>query len=82
MPLSLPDKGSRTRLTFRFEISRIRGQVMNHNIETPWGQVEADPAELQLGELIVTDEGAELEVIGLDPLTFDLAPEVDEDWGE
>lgn len=55
---------------------------MNHIIETPWGQVEADPAELQLGELVVTDEGAELEVTLLDPLTFDLAPEVDEDWGE
>ena len=28
------------------------------------------------------DCGAELEVIGLDPLEVDLAPEVEEDWGE
>lgn len=55
---------------------------MNDAIETPWGQVEADSAELQLGELVTTDEGSELEVTGLDPLTFELAPEVDEDWGE
>ncbi|MBW7916190.1 MAG: lysine biosynthesis protein LysW [Trueperaceae bacterium] len=35
-----------------------------------------------LGELLVTDEGAELEVVGLDPLRFELAPEEAEDWGE
>ena len=55
---------------------------MSQTIETPWGVVEADPNDLQLGELVTTDEGSELEVIGLDPLTLDLAPEVDEDWGE
>ncbi|MEM8995005.1 MAG: lysine biosynthesis protein LysW [Acidobacteriota bacterium] len=26
--------------------------------------------------------GAELEILSLDPLTVDLAPEVEEDWGE
>ncbi len=55
---------------------------MNQYIDTPWGNVAADPAELQLGELVTTDEGVELEVIGLEPLALDLAPEVDEDWGE
>ncbi len=28
------------------------------------------------------DCGVELEVVGLDPITLDLAPEVEEDWGE
>lgn len=55
---------------------------MIESIETPYGLVEVDPAELQLGELVVTDEGAELEVVGLDPLRFEPAPEEDEDWGE
>lgn len=35
------------------------------------------------GEIIpCPDCGVELEVISLDPLTVDLAPEVEEDWGE
>ncbi len=51
-------------------------------IDTPYGRVDADPASLTLGELVVTDEGAELEVVGLDPLRFEVAPEEDEDWGE
>lgn len=51
-------------------------------IDTPYGRVDVDPGSLQLGELLVTDDGAELEVTGLDPLRFELAPEEDEDWGE
>lgn len=51
-------------------------------IETPFGTVEVDIASLELGELVVTDEGEELEVVGLDPLRFELAPEEEEDWGE
>ena len=35
------------------------------------------------GELVVCpDCGAELEVISVDPLELDLAPEEEEDWGE
>ena len=35
------------------------------------------------GEIVVCpDCGVELEVIGLTPLTLELAPEVEEDWGE
>jgi len=35
------------------------------------------------GEIVVCpDCGVELEVVGLDPITLDLAPEVEEDWGE
>ncbi len=51
-------------------------------LETPFGFIEIDPGTLELGELVVSDEGAELEVTGLDPLRFELAPEEDEDWGE
>lgn len=51
-------------------------------IDTPHGRVDIDPAALTLGELVVTDDGTELEVVGLDPLRFEPAPEEDEDWGE
>lgn len=35
------------------------------------------------GEIIpCPDCGAELEIVSLDPLTVELAPEVEEDWGE
>ena len=39
--------------------------------------------DLVEGEIIVCpDCGVELEVTGVEPLTFELAPEVEEDWGE
>lgn len=56
--------------------------TMLQTIDTPYGRLDLDPTGLRLGELLVTDEGAELEVVGLDPLRFELAPEEDEDWGE
>jgi alpha-aminoadipate carrier protein LysW len=41
------------------------------------------PSDLEEGEIIVCgDCGVELEVTGIDPLTLELAPEVEEDWGE
>ena len=55
---------------------------MAQRVDTPYGSLDLDPAGLELGELVVTDEGVELEVVGLDPLRFEPAPEVDEDWGE
>ena len=37
----------------------------------------------EVGEILVcADCGAELEVMGLDPVLVNLAPEVEEDWGE
>ncbi|MFQ5435519.1 MAG: lysine biosynthesis protein LysW [Anaerolineae bacterium] len=46
------------------------------------GEVPA-AADIMLGELIeCPDCGAELEVVNLNPLTVDLAPEIEEDWGE
>lgn len=39
--------------------------------------------DLEIGELIVCEDcGAEFEVLSLDPITLDTAPEVEEDWGE
>ena len=41
------------------------------------------PADAMENELIAcADCGAELEIISLDPIELDLAPEVEEDWGE
>jgi alpha-aminoadipate carrier protein LysW len=46
-------------------------------------------AELELGSdieqgeiLVCPDCGIELEVMSVDPVSVDLAPEVEEDWGE
>ena len=39
--------------------------------------------DVEVGEIIVCpDCGAELEIMGLEPLVLELAPEVEEDWGE
>jgi alpha-aminoadipate/glutamate carrier protein LysW len=41
------------------------------------------PANVMKHEIIpCQDCGTELEVLSLDPLQLDLAPEVEEDWGE
>lgn len=55
---------------------------MAQQIETQYGRLEVDAATLELGELVVTDEGVELEVVAVEPLRFEPAPEEDEDWGE
>lgn len=40
-------------------------------------------SDVEEGEIVVCpDCGVELEVMSLDPLTIELAPEVEEDWGE
>jgi alpha-aminoadipate carrier protein LysW len=39
--------------------------------------------DLEVGEIVVCpDCGVELEVMGLEPVELELAPEVEEDWGE
>lgn len=41
------------------------------------------PLDVEEGEIVVCpDCGIELEVMSLDPITLELAPEVEEDWGE
>ena len=53
-------------------------------IQCPECAAELDlMSSVEEGEIVVCpDCGAELEVMSLDPLTLDLAPEVEEDWGE
>ncbi len=39
--------------------------------------------EVLKGEIMTCPEcGAELEVVGVNPMQLDLAPQVEEDWGE
>ncbi|MFQ5615500.1 MAG: lysine biosynthesis protein LysW [Anaerolineales bacterium] len=46
------------------------------------GEVNLD-ANVEQNEIVVCpDCGVDLEVISLDPLTLDVAPMEDEDWGE
>ena len=41
------------------------------------------PADVMENELVSCPEcGAELEIMALDPIELELAPEVEEDWGE
>lgn len=43
----------------------------------------APKAVMQLGELLsCSDCGAKLEVMGVEPLSLGMAPQVEEDWGE
>lgn len=40
-------------------------------------------SDVEIGEIVVcADCGVEWEVMSLEPLTVELAPEVEEDWGE
>ena len=50
----------------------------------PECEAELDLApDVEANEIVVcADCGVELEVISLDPITLELAPEVEEDWGE
>ena len=52
------------------------------SVATDYGTVTCTPGSVRLGELFVTDDGVEVEVVRLEPLTFAEAPEEDEDWGE
>ncbi len=46
------------------------------------GEVEI-PADAMENELLSCEEcGTELEIMSLDPISLELAPEVEEDWGE
>ena len=46
------------------------------------GELNLAP-DLEIGEIVVCpDCGIELEVMSLEPVALDLAPEVEEDWGE
>ncbi|MHB9034098.1 MAG: lysine biosynthesis protein LysW [Anaerolineae bacterium] len=46
-------------------------------------EIELDINNMMVGEIIdCPDCGVELEVINTSPLTLELAPEEEEDWGE
>jgi alpha-aminoadipate carrier protein LysW len=46
------------------------------------GQVELED-DVMVAEIVECPEcGAELEVTGTSPVTLELAPEIEEDWGE
>lgn len=46
------------------------------------GELNLTP-DVEEAEIVACpDCGVELEVVSLDPLTLELAPEVEEDWGE
>jgi alpha-aminoadipate carrier protein LysW len=53
-------------------------------VECPECSAELELApDVEEGEIVVCpDCGVELEVMSLDPVVVDLAPEVEEDWGE
>ncbi len=41
------------------------------------------PGNVEIGEIVDSPiSGAELEVISVDPVTLEEAPELEEDWGE
>ena len=52
--------------------------------EDPLTGEEIDiPADVEVGEIVDSPAtGAELEVIAVDPVTLEEAPELEEDWGE
>ena len=56
---------------------------MSFQVSCPECEAEITLEEPMLGEIVpCPDCGAELEVVSLDPVEVDLAPEVEEDWGE
>ncbi|RLM56753.1 lysine biosynthesis protein LysW [Halobellus sp. Atlit-31R] len=52
--------------------------------EDPLTGEEIDiPADVEVGEIVDSPAtGAELEVVSVDPVTLEEAPELEEDWGE
>ena len=52
--------------------------------EDPLTGEEIDiPADVEVGEIVDSPAtGAELEVLSIDPVTLEEAPELEEDWGE
>lgn len=51
--------------------------------ECPECGAELDLTDVVEGEIVQCEDcGAELEVVSLNPVTLELAPEEEEDWGE
>jgi alpha-aminoadipate carrier protein LysW len=59
----------------------IGGRIMAQCLECA-AELDLAP-DVEEGEIVVCpDCGVELEVMSLEPITLELAPEVEEDWGE
>lgn len=55
--------------------------ILTHECPECAAPIEATPT--LTGEILDCDScGAELEVVNLDPVRLEVAPEVEEDWGE
>jgi lysine biosynthesis protein LysW len=59
----------------RFEMTTTPCPECDANLSIP-------PGAMQNELIACPDCGAELEIISLDPFILDLAPAVEEDWGE
>jgi alpha-aminoadipate carrier protein LysW len=57
------------------------GKIMVECIECA-AELDLAP-DVEVGEIVVCQDcGVELEVMSVAPITLELAPEVEEDWGE
>ncbi len=60
-----------------------RGKEVREMVECPECACQWELNDVMVGELVpCPDCGVDLEVVSLDPLEVELAPEVEEDWGE
>lgn len=56
--------------------------ALRTNCPECWGEIPL-PQDVMEGEIVdCPDCGVELEVVKVNPLTLELAPEEEEDWGE
>lgn len=62
----------------------LEKEVQSIMATCPECEAELDlDSDVEEGEIVVCpDCGVELEIMGTDPITVELAPEVEEDWGE
>lgn len=58
-------------------------QTVSGTVECPECIAEIELTDVMQNEITQCPEcGADLEVVSIDPLTLELAPEEEEDWGE
>ena len=71
---------------FKWVPSRLDGTMTEDTItaEDPITGEEIEiPADVEVGEIIDSPiTGTELEVVSVDPIALEEAPELEEDWGE
>lgn len=71
---------------FKWVGGRLDGTMTEDTITTEdpiTGEEIEIPADVEVGEIIDSPiTGAELEVVSVDPISLEEAPELEEDWGE